>query len=511
MSGIAKSLGHDTSIFDVGKFDDDYVISYVEKKENAGFFIPVEHINEKKERKISSHEGIIAKIIEFKPDIIAFSLMSGEHIIAKKITSSIKSKFPKIPIIWGGIHPTVDPEGCIKSGADYICIGEGLIAFKNFLTSMEKSGSVTTGNNIISTKDLNVNIELVKNNLLPLEMELDKLPYLDWSIFDESDFVKGLSDFLNDSGEKRTRIGEYMINWGCPNRCTYCFNYSYRKMYGKNYKLRSYSPERVIAELKYLKDHYNIEVFRFFDDDFFLLSERYMREFCALYVKHINIPYIVNGFANTITEEKVRLLKNSGCGEVGIGIENGDEEYRKAILGRTDTLNKIKNACKLLKKYQIRIFTFNLIATPYYTRELHEKTISINREINPDIANLSFFTPFLETELRQLAIEDGSYDPSKDDIVENYNFLSPSLVFKNLSKKDLLTMYNLFSLYVKLPEESFKYLKFIEDNDIRGEIMREKLLLIYQKEKKRIGNRTGMKIEISKENFQELDKIIKET
>ena len=48
-----------------------------------------------------------------KPNLIGLGFMSSLYPIASEVTRRIKERFPNIPIIWGGIHPTSDPEGCI--------------------------------------------------------------------------------------------------------------------------------------------------------------------------------------------------------------------------------------------------------------------------------------------------------------------------------------------------------------------------------------------------------------
>ena len=57
-----------------------------------------------------------------KPDLIGLGFMSSLYPIASEVTRRIKERFPNIPIIWGGIHPTSDPEGCIDE-VDYFVLG----------------------------------------------------------------------------------------------------------------------------------------------------------------------------------------------------------------------------------------------------------------------------------------------------------------------------------------------------------------------------------------------------
>ena len=53
---------------------------------------------------------------------VGISFMSSHFQLAKIITQSIQKEL-KLPVIWGGVHPTIQPEDCIQI-ADYICVGE---------------------------------------------------------------------------------------------------------------------------------------------------------------------------------------------------------------------------------------------------------------------------------------------------------------------------------------------------------------------------------------------------
>ena len=56
-------------------------------------------------------------------DLVGISLMTNYFIKARDLTDKLKSKI-RAPIIWGGIHPSVKPEECLRH-ADMVCIGEG--------------------------------------------------------------------------------------------------------------------------------------------------------------------------------------------------------------------------------------------------------------------------------------------------------------------------------------------------------------------------------------------------
>ena len=77
---------------------------------------------------------LISKLKELNSDVLCMSISSPIHKIAEEVTKEIREKFPKLKIIWGGIHPTTNPEKSIPH-ADYICVGEGEYAILELLLS----------------------------------------------------------------------------------------------------------------------------------------------------------------------------------------------------------------------------------------------------------------------------------------------------------------------------------------------------------------------------------------
>ena len=52
-------------------------------------------------------------VSEHNPLLIGISVMSDTYYQARHLTTYLKHNF-KLPIVWGGIHPTVAPETCLQ-------------------------------------------------------------------------------------------------------------------------------------------------------------------------------------------------------------------------------------------------------------------------------------------------------------------------------------------------------------------------------------------------------------
>ena len=86
---------------------------------------------------------LIQSISEQAPDMVGFSTMTNGFRHVKKMAVMLKRHF-NFPIICGGVHPTLDPEGTIREeGIDMVCIGEGEGALVELCNKMERGEDIT--------------------------------------------------------------------------------------------------------------------------------------------------------------------------------------------------------------------------------------------------------------------------------------------------------------------------------------------------------------------------------
>lgn len=468
LSAVARDMGCETRLFDTTGIDFGFSTN-TQSGESAKFFKPVDmSLYGHHKKKLDLESCFIEVLEEFNPDCLAFSVLSDEFIIAAQISSIAKRIKPSIPVIWGGKYPTLNPGKALSLNADFACVGEGIGAFSDFLKGLAGERNLYDIPNIYAK----VNGRVIKNDVRPLKADIDDLPYLDWDIFERYQFYKPFDGNAYISGD-------HMLNWGCPYRCSYCINKFYHKIYNNKYVMRRYGVERIIAELKYLKNKYGLEFIKFHDEDFLMRPVENLRELSAAYRAEVNIPFVIETNPKSVTADKVKLLKEMNCVSVSMAIETGDPDLRKRLLRRVDTEEDILRAFLLLKEAGIRACSFNMLGIPFETRETFEKTVELNRKAGVQYPSINFFYPFEDTELRDISIKAGFFDP-EDKKTMVYN-RKPTLHFADLSENELIEMRNVFVLFVKLPEEYRPFIKRSENMDDLGRALRKKILEIYEK------------------------------
>lgn len=409
---------------------------------------------------------------QFNPHIIGVSCLTSDFEFSLDYVRIAKKLNPRVITLYGGIHPTIMPEEVLNHPeVDFICVGEGEEALLNFTKRFSSGDDLLSISNIWGKQ----NGKIVKNTLRKL-VDLDTIPFQDFSGFEEFQFYHPFDG-------KVYRMLNAEVSRGCVFGCSYCVNHTLQQIYkGLGRYYRTKSVERAIAELVYLKDKHNFTLIRFWDDDFTTKDELYLENFGKAYREKVNLPFIIYSRCETITEKKVKLLKDMGCVTFAIGIESGDENIRRHIMNRNVSNDEIIEKFNLVHKYNIRVSAYNIIGVPSETRASIFNTIELNRKCDPATSNVFFFAPYPKTKMMDELIKEGSMPP-------NYTFKSDfseiSYEPSSITKKELYGLYKTFNLYRKLPRYLFPLIKLCEQENKISQRLYSFLVLKYLKGRER--------------------------
>ena len=141
----------------------------------------------------------------------------------------------------------------------------------------------------------------------------------------------------------------------------------------------------MIRELKLLADRFDPELFYFWDDDFSLLPEKTITEFCRRYEKEIQRPFSIHLNAARVDENLIKLLKETGLTIATMSIECGDEHVARTLLKRGFNNNKkIIAGFRLLNRYNITNYSQNILCLPVENPpEVDLTTIRLNIRCKP--------------------------------------------------------------------------------------------------------------------------------
>lgn len=338
--------------------------------------------------KPAKEEEIVRSISEEHPDIIGFTMTTNVFRHVKQIAVWLKKHFD-LPIICGGVHPTLVPERVVSEEAiDMVCVGEGDKALVDLCNKMAAGEDITSIPNIWAKKDG----ELFRNPPRPLVENLDSLPFQDRQLFDYENLA-----------ESKNGVARVMASRGCPFNCTYCCNHQIKEVYenkGKYTRFRSVS--NVLAEIEQLVKTYPFIEFLVFNDDILPVKIDWLSQFAEEYPKRIGLPFRCNCRPDLISEEVAHILHKAGCAKINLGVESGNEHIRNKVLNRKVTQSQIIDTFALCKKEEITTHAYNMVGLPFESPGSILDTIKLNAQIQPDIIARSIFYPYPKTKLYEI-------------------------------------------------------------------------------------------------------------
>lgn len=366
---------------------------------------------------VESIKGINPDIVAYSTNILGFNELLSAHKEAKRSRSFTS--------IMGGPHVTIFPDIFPMTNVDAFCIGEGELAFQDFLICLEQNVSFDNVPNLITKNS--------SNPVRPLISNIDDLPFPDRDLILKNSFLKNTP--------KKT----FYTTRGCPYNCHYCCNNYYRKLYqGKGKYVRRFSVERVIREIEHVKSRYRTDFIKFGDDLFAQKADSWLEEFSNVYPKRVGIPFNCYLRFDTINEKLLSLLKKAGCYSVHLSVDSTSEKVREEILNRKMKKVDIVQQIKMIHTFGINTWVNYMLSAPESTLNDDLLSISMNKKSKVTYANYSTTVPMKGTALYDYCVEHNMIDPEIHQ--SDMTGCSQPSTLKCFSEKERNIRYNVYLL-----------------------------------------------------------------
>ena len=337
---------------------------------------------------------------------VGLSILSS-YILSEicKVNEIIKKNI-NVPIVWGGIYPTLCPEKCAKY-CDILVRGEGEIAIVKLAETLQKGGEWRNLPNICYY-DQNKNYH--ENMLTPLIQDLDSISYS--NISNEEIYFIDSNKVVNCNPSLNTDFYEISCSRGCPFSCSYCSSSKLRDIYrgnGKYFRFRSV--DSVIAELsEAVQKNPNIKEIRFWDE-VFTTNKEWIEEFSIKYKEKIGLRCVIWGHPLLIKKEELGMLVDAGLRRIIVGFQSGSSHVRNKIFKRPETNEQIIKASKILSSYPLLEVYYDLIICHVLEsvseiKETFDLCLQLASPFNLQIHGLSFLP---KTDIVQTIIDKGLY------------------------------------------------------------------------------------------------------
>jgi len=378
-------------------------------------------IDQRIDRKWQVH---LIEALKAKPICVGISTMTGIHIkFAIEVARVIRSYTDgKIPIVWGGPHPSILPEQTLQNEyVDIVCIGEGEISFLELVKALEIKGSLL-GIKGIAFKD---GSQIIKNPPVPL-IDIEQLLPVPWHLVNVEDYIH--TDMYLKKSSRTLDIGQ--TSRGCPFNCGFCCSASLRMR-----KWRAMSVQRSLDLIIDPIKKFKLNGIWIRDDEFYIDRERVNKICEGIIRENLNICWYTSGTRvdvfNKATDEQIDLLKRSGAYVLKYGAESGSDRILKLMNKGITVQDTIKANLKAKKHGIIPAFSL-MVAFPTETAEERNKTIELMfrlRKENPSaqFEAIATYTALPGTPLYDFARQNGLKPPATLEGWVEWNFIDYDL------------------------------------------------------------------------------------
>jgi anaerobic magnesium-protoporphyrin IX monomethyl ester cyclase len=269
------------------------------------------------------------------PVFVGITAMSGPQIrYGLEFARHVRASNPRLPIVWGGVHPTLLPEqtaadprvDVVVRGeaetvvgplADAIAAGEPLDGLRGI--------SFESGGEIVSTPDA----DLIDLDAIPIELPYDLLELTKYPTLQ--------------AGRVHMQTSR-----GCPSRCGFCYNTGFNKR-----RWRGKSPQRVVDEMQWLLAHFpQVKIIDPVDDNLFVNRGR-VEDICREVLQRgLKVSWRANcrfDYLAKYDADFLGLVERAGCMELDFGGESGSQRMQEFVckdVSAAEILDSVRNLAR---------------------------------------------------------------------------------------------------------------------------------------------------------------------
>ncbi len=348
-----------------------------------------------------SYQEIKNRISDYAPDLVGITcLYSTQYPSVRSICQLVKEISSEIITVIGGYHPTFLARECLKreGSIDFIALGEGENTLQDLLKQIELGKDLTQVKGIAFRQGDKLRINPQTNYI----ENLDELPF---PARDLLPMEKYFSINIPMSVTSKHRLcTPVLTSRGCTARCIFCPSPNF---WGHHFRARS--AENVLKELELLIKDYQIREIQFQDDNLILDKKRATEIFQGMIDRKLKLQWNTpNGIALwKLDEQLLKLMKASGCYELTLAIESGDQEVLSKIVKKPLNLKNVEKLTRIIKKLGIETNSFFIVGFPGETKEQIRRTFEFAKRLKLDCSYFFIANPNPGSRLYEICKEKG--------------------------------------------------------------------------------------------------------
>jgi radical SAM superfamily enzyme YgiQ (UPF0313 family) len=293
--------------------------------------------------------------------------MTSNYESAVKVCETIKKLRPETINVLGGVHATFMHEHILKTvpEIDVIVHYEGDVIMSELVKKIEDGGPLSDVKGISYMEESSVITTPMRARI----EDLDKLPYPAYHLYEPS-----VEEYIE---KHQVRAFPILTTRGCPFDCIFC---STAALHGRKYRTRS--TVKVVEQIEYLKEKYDVNSISFVDDNFTMQQDRVFELCKEMEERDVSISWGCSTRTDMVNPELLERMKSTGCDNIFFGIESASDEVLKIIRKGTS----IKEAAAVVKETEkagIKTHCSFILGLPGETPDTADKIIEFIEEAKP--------------------------------------------------------------------------------------------------------------------------------
>jgi len=363
---------------------------------------------------------IVQQAVDWDPDVVGFSCYTDNFRWMLELAALIKERCPRALTVFGGVHVSAVPEVVASySQVDALVLGEAEHAFLELVEALDDRQLPDD----IANVWIRDGEDWHRNALRPYIEDLDALPIRDYRLF--YDKVPAMED---------TYL--CMTSRGCPYSCSYCSVEMYHRIYteiGDKTRVRKRSIDGVLEELREVKRRGRARSISFYDE-VFTSPRRWLEDFLPRYRSEIGLPFWCYTYPSGLDPSLARLMADSGCWMMTMGVQSGSREVRRNVMDRRESDEKLFATARVIKEVGIRLSVDKILGSPGESADDRALDLKVFRKLNPDRILTFPLTFFPGTDMVRRAEEAGELTPQEREQLE-HGYLEQSPVAGRLAQE----------------------------------------------------------------------------
>lgn len=344
-------------------------------------------------------QRFVAELTSFDPQLVGFSVVEDAFPLAVHLLDALAGLPGALPpVIVGGVFATFAPARVLAHPCvNAVCVGEGEHPLRDVCDRLSSGQAITDVPGLwVKASDGST-----LRNPRAIPVNLDALPTPDYSVLDRAVFAGPVP---------------VIPHRGCPYPCTFCNSPAQSLLAGSGGGA-SYFRKQTMAllarDLHRLTTHYadklNANGLYFCSDTLLAWTPYEFDAFIEMY-GDFRIPFVCHTTPETISAERMEKLVGVGLKLVNIGVQHGNEQFRREVLKRRMPNQELLNRFAMAAASGAYISADFIMGFPLETPALARDTIAFSRELRASVKNCSVFVPYHGTALRQIAVDRGYLD-----------------------------------------------------------------------------------------------------